>query len=109
MDSHKVDTRADLYSLGCTLYHLLAGQSPFGQPGRGPEELRLAHLRGPVPPITLPRPDVPEALGAIIDRLLAKRPEDRFATPAEVADALLPYCAGANLPACARRGRAEQE
>jgi serine/threonine protein kinase len=93
-----VDIRADLYSLGCTLYHLLAGAPPFA--GSGQTSLmakQAAHLHQPPPPIAEHRPDVPPGLAAVLDRLLAKDPADRFGTPAEVALALQPFAAGCNL------------
>ena len=62
-----------------------------------------AHVHQPVPPIRQLVPEVPEGLAAILDRLLAKDPGDRFATPAEVAEALAPWCVGADLPALLRR------
>ncbi|MCI0457186.1 MAG: protein kinase [Gemmataceae bacterium] len=97
LDCHGVDIRADVYSLGCTFYHLLTGQSPFGKPGLSSQARMEAHLRAPVPPVTRARPDVPEAVADILDRMLLKRREDRFATPAEVALALQPFTAGASL------------
>ena len=65
-----------------------------------------AHVHEPVPPIRDFTPDVPEELAAILDRMLAKDPGDRFATPAEVAAALEPFCRGANLTDLAARASA---
>ena len=97
-DSRTVDIRADLYSLGCTLYKLLSGRAPFSGPEyRTTLDKLNAHVHQPAPPIRRLVPDVPEELAAILDRLLAKDPDDRFATPAEVAAALEPFCADANL------------
>jgi serine/threonine protein kinase len=95
LDCHRVDIRADLYSLGCTFYFLLTGRSPFGAPGLSAQARMEAHLGAPVPPVTLARPEVPEGVAAVLDRLLVKRPEDRFATPAALAAALQPFTAGA--------------
>jgi RND family efflux transporter MFP subunit len=99
-DSRTVDIRADLYSLGCTLYKLLSGQGPFSGPAyQGTLEKMHAHVHQPAPPIRQLVPELPEALAAIVDRLLAKDPADRFSIPAEVASALAPWCVGADLPA----------
>ena len=99
-DSRTVDIRADLYSLGCTLYKLLSGQGPFSGPAyHGTLEKMHAHVHQPAPPIRQLVLELPEALAAIIGRLLAKDPAARFSTPAEVAIALAPWCVGADLPA----------
>ncbi len=97
-DSREVDIRADVYSLGCTLYKLLSGQAPFSGPEhKGAFEKMTAHVEKPVPPIRELAADVPDGLVSILDRMLAKSPEDRFATPAELAEALEPFCVGAEL------------
>ncbi len=85
-ESHDVDIRADLYSLGCTFYYLLAGRAPFA--GATLTQKLLAHqIDEPVPVETL-RPEVPATVGAVVRRLMAKRPEDRYQTPAELAAVL---------------------
>jgi serine/threonine protein kinase len=95
---HAVDTRADIYSLGCSLYHLIAGHPPFSSP-RYPSVMSKmrAHIEAPVPPIRDERPEVPDQLAAVLDRMLAKNPTSRFTTPGEVAAALQPFTSGANL------------
>jgi serine/threonine-protein kinase len=85
-NAHGVDIRGDLYSLGCTLYFLLAGRAPF--PGRNTTEKLLRHQMEPPRPLSQFRADVPPAMAGIVARLMAKRPEDRFQTPAELALAL---------------------
>ncbi len=106
-DSRTVDIRADLYSLGCTLYRLLAGRAPFAGPEHaGTLEKLHAHVHQPVPPVRQFAPQVPEELAAVLDRLLAKKPDDRYAAPVEVAAALEPFCLGADLPALAERAAA---
>jgi WD40 repeat protein/tRNA A-37 threonylcarbamoyl transferase component Bud32 len=85
-DAHAVDIRADLYSLGCTLYHLLAGQPPFDRGAR--LEKLFNHQWGEAVPVERRRPDVPPRVAAVVRRLMAKRPEDRYQTPAELAVAL---------------------
>ncbi len=86
MDSHDVDIRADLYSLGCTLYFLLTGKVPFPG-GEALQKLMKHRLDEPVPVEQLRR-DVPPAVAAVVRKLMAKRPDDRYQTPAEAAAAL---------------------
>ncbi len=105
-NSHTCDIRADLYSLGCTLYYLLAGRVPF-LGGSFAEKLLKHQIEEPdaiaqvrrvmllnhktrqgaaqVPRAMLV---VPDDVAAIVNKLMAKRPEDRYATPAELAQAL---------------------
>jgi serine/threonine protein kinase len=97
-DSRAVDIRADIYALGCTLYQLLNGTVPF-HGGTMLEKLHRHHYEKPVP-LTRRRPDVPAALSAVVDRMLAKLPEQRYSVPAEVAAALQPFCSS-GLPSLA--------
>jgi eukaryotic-like serine/threonine-protein kinase len=85
-NAHLADTRADLYSLGCTLHFLLTGLPPF--PSGTPTEKLLKHQFHPPPSIQTVRPEVPAWLAAVLQRLLAKQPEQRYQTPAETAAAL---------------------
>jgi serine/threonine protein kinase len=99
-ETHAVDIRADVYSLGCTLYALLAGDPPFTSSGqRSFLRMMAAHQQQPVRPVADLRPDVPPALCALVRRMLAKSPNDRPATPGEVAAELARFAGGANLPA----------
>jgi serine/threonine protein kinase len=82
LDFHAADIRADLYSLGCTFYYLLTGQPPF--PGGTLAQKLLNHQNMPAPPVNPLRRDVPAAIARIVHRLLAKRPEDRYPTPADL-------------------------
>jgi serine/threonine protein kinase len=90
LDPHTVDIRADIYGLGCTLYFLLTGLPPY--PGGSPREKVLAHLRVAAPPLRPPHSEAPAGLPKVVGRMMAKRPDDRYQTPGEVAEALQPYC-----------------
>src|SRR5262249_43547876 len=89
LNSHEVDIRADIYSLGATFYFCLTGRTPFSE-GTVAQKLIWHQTRRPKPIRTL-RPEVPEEIVAVIDRMMAKRPEDRFQTPMAVAEALEPW------------------
>ena len=86
IDSHKVDRRTDIYSLGCTLYYLLSGHPPFNS-GSLAQRL-MAHQTKPAPSITNERPDVPVSLLAIMEKMMAKKVEERYQTAQAVADAI---------------------
>jgi hypothetical protein len=89
VDSRTADIRADVYALGCTFYHLLAGQPPFPE-GTLIQKV-MAHMERPPAQLSAFRGDVPPALVRIVERMMAKRPEERYQTPREVADALAPW------------------
>jgi WD40 repeat protein/tRNA A-37 threonylcarbamoyl transferase component Bud32 len=91
-DSHAADVRSDIYSLGCSLYHLLTGRVPF--PGDSVLRKLDSHRMLQPEPIQSIRPEVPAALAAIVAKMMAKKPGDRFQTPDEVAAALTPFVAG---------------
>ncbi|MBX9580580.1 MAG: protein kinase [Gemmataceae bacterium] len=95
-DAGSADIRADLYSLGCSFYHLLAGKPPFAG-GTGFSKV-AGHLERTPPPITAHRPDLPPAVVRVLDRLLAKDPRDRFQTPRDAADALAAALADPDIP-----------
>jgi tRNA A-37 threonylcarbamoyl transferase component Bud32 len=90
LDARSADTRADVYSLGCTLYCLLAGRPPFQEDTA--VKTILAHAEKEPTPLPDLRPDVPSELWAVLARVLAKDPRDRYQTPGDVAQALAPYC-----------------
>jgi serine/threonine-protein kinase len=94
VDSHGVDTRADIYALGCTLYHILAGQPPF--PGGSVMDKLIAHRSREAKPLEQLRDDLPSGLAALVRKAMAKSVESRYQTPAELASALAPYCSAAN-------------
>src|SRR5262249_19804049 len=86
-DPATADRRADLYSLGATLFYLLTGRPPFADRATTQAKLQ-AHQFAPVPDIGRLRPDVPLSLRDTLARLLAKGPEDRYPTAQAVADEL---------------------
>ena len=88
---HEADVRSDLYSLGCTFYFLLTARVPF--PGGTTIDKLIRHNTDRAPAVTEIRPDVPAPVAAVVARLLAKAPADRFQTPAELAEALVPFAA----------------
>jgi serine/threonine-protein kinase len=89
-DPRLVDIRADIYSLGCTFYYLLTGQPPF--PGTSLMQKILQHQQEePVPAQTL-RPDIPDELANILQKMLAKQPESRYQIPLAVSVPLRRFC-----------------
>jgi serine/threonine protein kinase len=89
-NAHDADIRSDLYALGCTLYFLLTAQPPY--PSGTPTEKIVSHTVQPIPDVRRLRPEVPAPLAAILARLMAKAPEDRFNAPVEAATFLEPFC-----------------
>jgi serine/threonine-protein kinase len=85
-DSHNIDARADIYSLGCSLYYLLTGHPPFTE-GTLPQRL-MQHQTSPPPSVYKDRPDAPEDLVAISMKMMAKKPADRQQSAAAVAEDL---------------------
>ncbi|TWT55834.1 Serine/threonine-protein kinase PrkC [Thalassoglobus neptunius] len=85
-DSKKTDIRSDLYSLGCTWYHMLTGHAPF--PNGDLTNKLAAHAKAPPPDPRDENPDVPEAVVAVIHRLMAKQPGERYQTPTQLLDDL---------------------
>ncbi len=81
-----VDGRSDLFSLGCSLYHLITGRQAF--PGDTPIERLGRRINNRPVPITDLRPDLPSSLVQVLDKLLANKPQDRYQTAAEAAEAL---------------------
>jgi serine/threonine protein kinase len=89
MDSHSVDVRADIYSLGATFYYMLTGNPPFTE-GTVAQKL-IWHQTKPPKPIADYRKDVQPEIIAIVQKMMAKDPTNRFQTPTEIALALEPF------------------
>ena len=81
-DARAADIRSDLYSLGCTMFFMLIGRAPFAE-GTMVQKL-LQHQQEAPPAVEMLRTDVPRRLAAVIRRLMAKQPEERFAQPADL-------------------------
>lgn len=84
--SRNADVRSDVYSLGCTLYHLLTGQVPY--PGESVLKKLDGHRGGEPTPLTRLRPEVPRELAGVVAKMMEKDPQRRYQTPTEVAVAL---------------------
>ncbi len=91
-DSHAVDARADVYSLGATLFKLLSGRTPF-PPDRHNSTLKLmmAKASGAAPSLAEFRDDLPDELVSLVDRMVACNPQDRIPSASDVATALAPF------------------
>ncbi|MGP0065900.1 MAG: serine/threonine protein kinase [Isosphaeraceae bacterium] len=87
--SHAADIRSDIYSLGCTLYHMLTGQVPFPSPSL-PEKL-FAHQAMEPTPLEQLAPGLPAGFVEIVRKMMRKSPDERYATPAQLVQALEPY------------------
>jgi WD40 repeat protein/tRNA A-37 threonylcarbamoyl transferase component Bud32 len=89
LDSHEVDIRSDIYSLGLTLYFLLKGKSPYDD--ESVAQKLLSHQTRTLDPLSKVRRDVPKALAAVVAKMSARAVEDRYQEPIEVARALEPW------------------
>ncbi len=85
-DPHAADARSDIYSLGCTLYHLLSGRVPFTEDSMV-KKIDSQRFRDPEPIA-----DLPQSLWLIVAKMMAKQPAQRFQTALEVAETLEPFC-----------------
>jgi response regulator RpfG family c-di-GMP phosphodiesterase len=89
-DASAVDIRADIYGLGGTLFWCLTGRVPFEAEGSFAENL-ARRLTRPPPSVRAHRPEIPPGLDAVVARMMAVNPDDRFATPRELMATLLPF------------------
>lgn len=96
-----VDPRSDIYSFGVTCYHMLAGEPPFK--GTAAFDVAIQHVQGDAKPLGSIRPDLPPELCAIVQRMMAKRPEDRYQTAREILNDLARVKEGTGLPAATLR------
>jgi serine/threonine protein kinase len=96
-DFHNVDHRADQYSLGCTLFKMLTGSAPYQSSSVACQSKMRAHVSGKIPQLGAAC-NAPPQLERLMSRLLAKRPEDRYGSAAELLVDLAPLAAGAELP-----------
>src|SRR5271157_1434524 len=87
--SQSADIRSDIYSLGCTLYHIFTGQVPFPSPSL-PEKL-FAHQALEPTPLDQLNPHIPADFVQVVQRMMRKLPDERYATPLQVAQALEPF------------------
>lgn len=93
-DTTSVDIRGDIYSLGCSLFRLLTGTTPFT--GTNPLQVLSQRLQRDAPSITAIDGTLPEDVAAIVNRMTRRDLEARYQTPAEVAEALQPFCTELN-------------
>ncbi|MFN8668720.1 MAG: serine/threonine-protein kinase [Gemmatimonadaceae bacterium] len=101
-----VDARSDIYSLGCLLYEMIAGRPPYAAPTT--ERILLQHIAAPIPQLAALQPSIPVEVDRVVQRALAKSPDERFATASAMMDALsrtfsgaqaIPVVTGATSPA----------
>jgi hypothetical protein len=85
-DARKADVRSDVYSLGCTLYFLMRSKAPYS--GDTVAHTLMAHISAPIPDLCKKRTDVPDWLGAVFQKMLAKKARDRFQTMAELVETI---------------------
>ncbi|MEZ6112251.1 MAG: serine/threonine-protein kinase [Pirellulaceae bacterium] len=103
-DPRQVDVRSDLYSLGCTLFYMLTGQSPYDAgSSRDPRKWAALRQTNVLPRLKQIRPDLPRPLLLVVGRLLATLPAERPASAEQVANELATFASGANLVSLVER------
>ncbi len=90
--AHKSGAAADIYALGVVIYECLTGESPFTASDQG--QLLGAILQGRVEPLATRRPDLPDGIQEVVERAMARKPEDRFPTPRALAEAFIDAAGG---------------
>ncbi len=95
-DAHNIDIRSDIYSLGCVLYHLIAGQPPFAD--GSPVRQLVRHATEEPRPLAEHTPDVPGGVQEVVNWMLAKDPAHRYPTPQRAAQALEMFLAAVSTP-----------
>ncbi|MGW5384425.1 serine/threonine-protein kinase [Nocardia sp. NPDC003963] len=101
LSGEMVDHRSDQYSLACTLFALLTGQSPYAS--TNPGQVVMGHMTQPVPRVTAFRPDLDPAVDSVFERAMAKRRDDRFATCGEFVTAVRDALDGRRIGVLAAR------
>lgn len=105
-NSHEVDPRGDIYSLGCTLYFLLTGHAPYDTPQHKSVTSKMrGHVLEDVPSLRKDRPDVPKKLAALVERMLAKAPEDRCQSATQLAAEIEAFAHQCDLPSLSAAAR----
>ncbi|MFI1459264.1 protein kinase domain-containing protein [Nocardia carnea] len=97
LSGEDVDHRTDQYSLACTLFAMLAGQPPFAS--TNPGQVVMGHIAQPVPQLTGFRADLPTAINAVVERAMAKKRQERFATCGEFTAAAMAALEGRHIAA----------
>jgi serine/threonine protein kinase len=97
IEGRKVDTRVDIYGLGCTLFTLLTGKPPFNEVAGDIPEVLKGHLHRRFPRLATRCPEASTALQRVLDQMTARDPEQRLALPHDVIAALTPFAVGCDL------------